>query len=59
MDCEQARQLVVDSMYDELPPESVPELQEHLAGCEACSIYKEGVQQALECLNQAGNCEHL
>jgi len=56
MDCEQARQLIIDFVYDELSPEAVPKLQEHLAGCEECLRYKEEIQQTLQCLDL---CEEL
>jgi hypothetical protein len=52
MDCEQARGLIIEFLYDELPSESVSELQEHLAECEDCLKYKEEVQGTLECLNR-------
>jgi len=52
MDCEQARGLIVEFLYNELPSESVSEFQEHLAECEDCLKYKEEIQNTLECLNQ-------
>jgi hypothetical protein len=52
MDCERARELILESLYDELPSELGFELQEHLAECEDCSGYKEEIQGTLECLNQ-------
>ncbi len=53
MNCEQAKELIVEFLYDELPPEFAPELQEHLEECEDCLRYKEEVQGTLERLNQA------
>lgn len=52
MDCEQAKQLIVDSLYNELSSEDIPKLQEHLAECKECARYKEEIQRTLECLNQ-------
>jgi hypothetical protein len=52
MNCEQARELTIEFLYNELPSELFPKLQEHLAECEGCLRYKEEIQQTLECLNQ-------
>lgn len=52
MDCEQAKQLIVESLYNELSSEDAPRLQEHLAECKECLRYKEEIQQTLECLSQ-------
>jgi len=53
MNCERARELIIEFLYDEMSPESVSELQGHLAECGGCSRYKEDIQNTLECLNQA------
>lgn len=53
MDCEQIREWIVEFLYDELPPESVSKLRKHLAECEDCLKYKEGIQSTLECMNRA------
>jgi len=53
MDCERARELIMEFLYDELPSESVAKLQEHLAECKDCSKYKEEIQQTIERLDQA------
>ena len=52
MDCERAKEWIVEFLYDELPSESVSQLQEHLAECEDCLKYREEIQQTLDCLNQ-------
>ncbi len=52
MDCEQARKLIMEFLYDELPSESAAELQEHLGGCKNCLKYKAEIQQTLESLDQ-------
>jgi len=52
MNCEQARELIVEFLYDELPSEFFPKLQEHLSGCECCLRYKEETRQTLECLDE-------
>jgi hypothetical protein len=52
MNCEQARELIVEFLYNELSSELFPKLQKHLAECEDCLRYKEEIQQTLECLNQ-------
>ena len=45
MDCGQAKELIVESLYDELPSDSASELQTHLAECESCLKYREELQQ--------------
>jgi len=52
VDCEQAKELMVEFLYDELPAESIPGLKEHLAQCRECLEYKEEMQQTLEYLDQ-------
>jgi hypothetical protein len=52
MDCERARELIVESLYDELPSEFAPRLQEHLAECEDCLKYKEELRVTLEYLDK-------
>ena len=37
MKCEKAQQNIVLVTYGELPDEQMAPLEEHLAGCEACS----------------------
>ncbi len=53
MDCERAKELIVEFLYDELPAEPTSELRDHLAECEDCLKYKDGLQRTLECLDQA------
>ena len=52
MNCEQARESIVELIYDELPAGFVFELQGHLTECEDCLRYKEEIQKTFECLNQ-------
>jgi hypothetical protein len=52
MKCKRARKLVLELLYDELPPESASELQEHIIGCEDCLKYKTGLQQTLQYMDQ-------
>lgn len=52
MNCEQAKGLIVEFLYDELPSESVSKLQTHLAECESCMKYKEELQHTILCLDQ-------
>ncbi|MFC1712972.1 anti-sigma factor family protein [Candidatus Poribacteria bacterium] len=52
MNCEQARDMIVEFLYDELPPERASELQNHLAECKVCMEYRAGLQQTLERLDQ-------
>ena len=52
MDCERAKGLIIDLLYDELSSESASELQEHITGCESCSRYKEELQHTLGCLDK-------
>lgn len=52
MDCEQAKQLIVEFLYNELASEDIPKLQKHLAECKECSTYKEEIQHTLRCLDQ-------
>ena len=51
MDCEKARELIMDLLYDELPSESTQELKEHLAECKDCITYKAELQQTLKHLD--------
>ena len=57
MNCEQARGMIVESLYDELPSESASELQDHLAECKDCLEYKEQLQQTLEHLDMIEDLE--
>ena len=52
MKCKRARKLVLELLYDELPPESASELQEHIISCEDCLEYKTGLQQTLQYMDQ-------
>jgi hypothetical protein len=52
MECEEARKRIVDFFYDELEPDTMSSLQEHLARCDNCSEYKQEVQSAVQCLEQ-------
>lgn len=52
MDCERAKGLIIDLLYDELSSETASELQEHLTGCESCSRYKEELQHTLGYLDR-------
>ncbi len=36
MDCQDAREWMIDRLYGELPGESEAQLEDHLVGCEAC-----------------------
>ena len=36
MDCTPYRELLIEKIYNELPPERVPQLDEHLAACQPC-----------------------
>ncbi len=52
MDCERAKGLIVDFLYDELAPEYASDLHMHLAECESCSKYREELHYTLECLDK-------
>jgi hypothetical protein len=52
MECEEARKRIVDFFYDELEPDTMSSLQEHLARCDKCSEYKQEIQSAIQCLDQ-------
>ena len=36
MDCTPYRELLIEKIYNDLPPERVPQLDEHLAACQPC-----------------------
>ncbi len=57
MNCEQAREVIVEFLYDELPQESASELQNHLAECKVCLEYKAGLQQTIERLDMVEDLE--
>jgi len=52
MECQEARKQIVDLFYDELERDKLSSLEDHLAGCEACSEYKQEIQSAIQCLDQ-------
>jgi len=52
MECEEARKRIIDFFYDELEPDTMSSLKEHLARCDNCSEYKQEVQSAIQCLDQ-------
>lgn len=52
MDCEKARQNIVDFFYDELGKDDLSNLDDHLLTCPSCSDYKQEIQSTMECLDQ-------
>jgi hypothetical protein len=41
MDCQKAQELILDSLADTRPGATAPELEIHLAGCQACRSFSE------------------
>ena len=41
MDCQKAQELILDSLADIRPGATTPELEIHLAGCQACRSFSE------------------
>lgn len=52
MDCEKAKQNIVDFFYDELDRDDLSSLEDHLLACSSCSEYKQEIQSTMECLDQ-------
>lgn len=57
MDCERAKEFIVELLYDEIASESASELQDHLAECEDCLKYRTELQQTTEYLNQVSELQ--
>lgn len=52
MDCEKAKEKIIDLFYDELDPNGLAILEDHLTVCDSCSEYKQKIQSVIECLDQ-------
>lgn len=52
MECEKIKKLIIDFFYDEINPNDISELNNHLAKCINCSEYKQEVESAIKCLDK-------
>jgi len=52
MECEKARENIINYFYDELDSNDLTSLEDHLAVCNSCSEYKQEIQSIVECLDQ-------